>query len=216
MSNTDKILPALAQAQKNYPTIGKDKTARVETKAGGSYTYDYLDLAGIMHAVRAPNADEGLFVIHLCVTEDGQLYSESRVIHAASQQHIASRLPIDSRLTAQALGAQITYSQKYCTKGLLGIQADEDTDAAGVDDEQRGRASQAAGEQVALNQFNAFKRSAHKVFKASGEKLKPAEMKAVLDTIAADEFNAVGADDLHADQYPAVLRDLAERFPAAS
>ena len=169
-----------------------------------------------MQAVRGPNAEQGLIILHFCITIDSQLYSESRIVHAPSGQHITSRLPLDSRLTAQALGAQLTYCQKYCTKGLLGIQADEDTDAEGVDEEQKRlalvAAAEAADAQVAANQKNAFLKSAWGIFKAAGINDRDNRYKLIEDACGCEGVETV--EELDADGRSKVLALLAERHPA--
>ncbi len=126
----DKIMPSLAKAQGLYPKVEKTKT--------GHYG-KFANMLDIMESVREPNRQCGLFIYHVLLTEDGTLYSESRICHWESQQHVAARMPLDTELSAQALGSAITYAQKYCTKGLVGIQADEDNDGQSADDEQRTR-----------------------------------------------------------------------------
>lgn len=132
MSDTDKLYPALAQAQAHYPKIGAEKRADVRSKTGASYSYAFADMAGIMEAVRGPNTEAGLIVIHRTDFEGDAYYTETQVIHVESGQLISSRLRIDPRLSEQDLGKALTYGQRYCTRGLLGICIDEDTDAAGI------------------------------------------------------------------------------------
>ena len=43
------LAAALAELQTKLPRIGKDKTAKVRTKTGADYTYDYANLATISH-----------------------------------------------------------------------------------------------------------------------------------------------------------------------
>ncbi len=131
MNNTDKILPALAKAQASYPKVGKLKK--------GHYG-NYADMVSIMESVRKPNADADLIVIHLSdFFEDTHYYTETRVIHVPSGQWVSAKLRIDSQLTEQGLGKALTYARRYCLMGLLGICADEDTDAQEAEDEQRAR-----------------------------------------------------------------------------
>lgn len=47
MSDTATLTSALAAVQAVLPQISKDQTAKVPTKAGGSYTYTYSNLASI-------------------------------------------------------------------------------------------------------------------------------------------------------------------------
>ncbi len=126
----DKVIPAMSDAQEKYPKIEKTKE--------GHYG-KFANMLDIMEGVRQPNRECGLIIYHVLLTEDGSLYSESRLCHWDSQQYVSSRMPLDKELSAQAMGSAITYAQKYCTKALLGIQADEDTDGQEAEDEQRAR-----------------------------------------------------------------------------
>ena len=134
MSETDQILPALAKAQALYPTVGKLKK--------GHYG-KYADLVSIMESVRGPNTEAGLIVIHrsdYMWTDVGTVhYHETRVYHVESGQSICARLRIDTDLSEQSLGKALTYARRYCLMGLLGICADEDTDAQEPHDEQEAR-----------------------------------------------------------------------------
>ena len=139
MSDTDKILPALAKAQALYPKVGKLKK--------GHYG-NYADLVSIMEAVRKPNTEAGLIVIHtLEISETLGHYTETQIIHVESGQSVSSALRLDPELSEQSLGKAITYARRYCLMGLLGICADEDTDAQEADDEQRARKSVRASTQ---------------------------------------------------------------------
>ena len=57
---TDTKTPSLAEAlvafQASVPTIPKNRTAKIPTKNGGSYSYSYADLTDILEAIRQPLA----------------------------------------------------------------------------------------------------------------------------------------------------------------
>ncbi len=139
MTETDKILPALAKAQASYPKVGKLKK--------GHYG-NYADLVSIMESVRKPNRDAGLIVIHTLEISDAiGHYTQTHVIHVESGQSVTASLRLDPDLSEQSLGKAITYARRYCLMGLLGICADEDTDGREAEDEQRQRSSVRASTQ---------------------------------------------------------------------
>ncbi len=125
---TNQLYPALFAAQLNYPSLEKTKTGST-----GNRNYQYADLAVIMEAIRKPNADQGLFIVHTShyIRDIGGLngspFSETRIIHAHSGQWIAAILPLYG-VQDQKMGISTTYARRYCTLGLTGIVGDEDTD----------------------------------------------------------------------------------------
>ena len=50
--NINELAAALAKAQGEFPPIPKDCTAKVTTKKGGEYTFQYADLETILHTIR--------------------------------------------------------------------------------------------------------------------------------------------------------------------
>jgi hypothetical protein len=134
-TETNEIMKAMLEAQKDYTTVNKNRTADV-----GKYKYRYADLADVMESVRAGNQKYGLTVNHFCYEQGDALYQETRVNHV-SGQWMACQLPLHAGSTPQALGGEITYMRRYATCMLLGVVADEDVDAQPAEDEAKGARS---------------------------------------------------------------------------
>lgn len=125
-----ELSKALTAFQKVAPKIIKDKTANVPTKTGGSYKYDYADLASIWDKIRGPLADNGLSVIQLPTTLNAEPSLTTLVAHS-SGEWVEDTMPLKiTQDTPQGQGSAITYARRYMLCAALGIVADSDTDAA--------------------------------------------------------------------------------------
>ena len=120
----NELAKALSQMQGSVGAVFKNKTAKVQMKSGGTYTYTYADLAGIWDSIRKPLSDAGLSV---CQTFCDNLLV-TMLMHS-SGQWIKSSLPLNCMgLKPQELGSEITYLKRYALSSILGISADEDDD----------------------------------------------------------------------------------------
>ena len=90
------IAAALSKAQAAMGTAKKGETAKVTTKTGGSYSYNYATMESIVDAVRQPFADNGLSFTQLPIGTDGNEVRVETVLLHESGQWIAStiRIPV--------------------------------------------------------------------------------------------------------------------------
>jgi ribosomal protein L37AE/L43A len=127
-----ELASALAKAAANFPPIERNCTAKVQTKSGGQYSYDYADLDAVLSAVRKPLAEQGLTISHDCVVvrgQDGSLLgveTTATLLHASDEWREGSPLFLpaepDSRTPpAQQIGGLATYGKRYTTQDLLGL-----------------------------------------------------------------------------------------------
>lgn len=131
---TAELATALAKAQGSFPHIAKDKVARVQMKAGGTYEYAYADLADILAAIRRPLAENGLSVVQpLIVEADRPPVLITRLMHA-SGEFIESTFRFNLGERPQDTGSAITYARRYALTSMLGIAADADDDAQAAQD----------------------------------------------------------------------------------
>ena len=49
-----ELATALAKVQAGIKPVKKDKTAKIPTKSGGSYSYNYADLSSVWDTCRDP------------------------------------------------------------------------------------------------------------------------------------------------------------------
>jgi len=121
--NMGELAAALAKAQASFPTINRDKKVTVQTKTGGSYTFNYAPLEAIFAAVRRPLSENGLAVVQLL--DDDFLVSS--LMHSSGAV-LSGRTPIPPTEGIQAFGSAITYLRRYALVALLGIATEEDDD----------------------------------------------------------------------------------------
>lgn len=116
---------ALTAFQKSAPPIVKDKTAKL-----GTYSYKYADLASIWEKIRGGLADNGLSVIQSPSSFQGEPTLTTTLLHESGQwveDTMQLKVVQDS---PQGQGSAITYARRYALTAMLGLVADDDTDAA--------------------------------------------------------------------------------------
>lgn len=128
-----KLVGALAKAQGEFGKVLKDITAKIQTKNGGSYSYQYADLASVLEAIRKPLADHGLAVMQP-TSCNGDRVSITTILSHESGEWISSSLVLpvepnnDKQPFVQAVGSTLTYGKRYALCGLLGISSEADDD----------------------------------------------------------------------------------------
>lgn len=126
----NELASALSKMQGLVGSVTKNKTVKIPTKNGNSFSYTYADLAGIWEAIRKPLSESGL-----CITQTFCDKTLVTLLMHSSGQWIKSSLPL-SRMgsTPQELGSEITYLKRYALSSILGISADEDDDGIAAQD----------------------------------------------------------------------------------
>jgi len=128
------VATALAKAQATFTPIEKNRTARIQMKAGGSYTYEYADLAAIREAISPALSANGLALLQPfeLSSRNGQttLRLQTELIHESGEWFRTPVLEVGVDLgDIKALGIAITYLRRYQVQALLGIAPDTDVDA---------------------------------------------------------------------------------------
>lgn len=123
------IAKAITNFQKSMPKIKKDKTAKVPTKNGGSYEYKYADLSTIWDSIRGNLADNELSVIQCPSSSSGEQMLTTAIIHSSGEFVEDSMKLTIVQDSPQGQGSAITYARRYMLCSMLGIVADDDTDA---------------------------------------------------------------------------------------
>jgi hypothetical protein len=118
------ISEALVEFQTEYKQVKFDAEVKVQTRTGGSYTFEYATLAHITESLRPLWTKCGLSVIQLFNGAN----LETRVTHK-SGEFISSTIPLRMDGSNQEQGAEISYKRRYAITCLLGVVADEDDDS---------------------------------------------------------------------------------------
>lgn len=126
-----ELAKALAAAQGEMTAPPKDKTAKVPTKSGGSYSYSYSDLATVVETVKKILSKNGLAVTQYCEPNGSGHLLNTRLIHS-SGQWCESSLSIPHTNGPQELGSWLTYYRRYALCAILGVASEEDDDAQSI------------------------------------------------------------------------------------
>jgi hypothetical protein len=124
------LAAALAGAQGEFPAIAKTKTATVKIKGGGEYRYTYADVGDVLAAVRPVLARHGLALAQ-STTLDDVLVTE--LLHVGGGTRRSEVRLGKTSASPQDYGGALTYLRRYQVVTVLGIAAEEDTDAQHVD-----------------------------------------------------------------------------------
>jgi hypothetical protein len=125
-SECDKLFGALAKAQANFTAVAKNRTAG---KGGASsFSYRYADYADVLEMALPCLAKEGIAFMQPIHGDKMSCF----LVHSSGQWIKASaNCPVAQKIQDQ--GAVFTYMKRYTMSALLGVSAQEDTDAQGVD-----------------------------------------------------------------------------------
>lgn len=129
-----ELVAALAEAQGEFPPIEKGKTATVQGKDGKQgYSYRYADIADVLAAVRPVLSKHGLAILQRTKPRNGKTMLLTELRHQSGQM-IDSEVELTAAPTnPQQFGGMLTYLRRYEVVTLLGIAAEEDTDAQHVE-----------------------------------------------------------------------------------
>jgi hypothetical protein len=130
MAETASLAAALAELQAKLPRIGKDKKAKVRTKTGADYTYDYANLATVSRAVMPLMGGLGLsFISRPTLRDDGKFVLAYTLLHV-SGEHEDGDYPLPAGGSPQEVGSAITYARRYSLCAVTGVSPDDDDDDA--------------------------------------------------------------------------------------
>lgn len=129
----NELAAALVKAQAVIKPAHQDGTGKIQTKTGGSYSYDYASLNSVWDACREALHSNGLSVVQLTDDASGAdvVTVVTRLLHT-SGQWIEGRLSMKpTQLTPQGMGSCLTYCRRYSLMAMVGIcPADDDAQEA--------------------------------------------------------------------------------------
>lgn len=128
----EEIAQALCGFQMENIEIVKNKKA---------HNSMYADLTQILEKTRGPLQKHGLAITQIAGTANDKVTVETVLMHK-SGQWISGKLEMDiegvrAANKAQGAGMVITYARRYGYSAILGISADDDTDAQGGEGQNR-------------------------------------------------------------------------------
>lgn len=126
------LATALALVQSKLPEIPKAQKATVPTKAGGTYSYTYADLANVTKMVLPLLGDTGLAWMTKPTMHDGKFVLHYKLLHISGEFE-EGYYPLPDSGTPQAIGSAITYARRYCLCSVTGVAPEDDDDAAAAE-----------------------------------------------------------------------------------
>lgn len=133
--STAKIAEALAKAQGEYEKLEKNRTVKVNNKAGDFiYSFNYGDLSAILKATGPALSENEIAVVQLPEMKDGIMTVTTRLLHSSGEELtgvISAPIAGEGKLTD--IGKAMTYLRRYSLQAILNVAADDDTDASGDD-----------------------------------------------------------------------------------
>lgn len=143
------IAGALAAVQAELRGVPRDKTATIDTRKGGRYTYQYADLASVWSTIRATLATNGIAVYQAPETEDRRVTLTTMLLHS-SGEWLRSTIayPLPDEMTPQAVGSLVTYLRRYGLAAAVGVVTDDDDGQGAAHDEQPQRQTAPAAASV--------------------------------------------------------------------
>ena len=123
-----ELAKALAQAQTAFDAIKRDRTVKVQTKTGGSYTFAYAPLDTILAAIRPALAQHGLSLVQASHIDNGAEFLRTTLLHASGEYISNDTAVLVSDRGAQAYGSALTYAARYGVTRLLCLASEDDDD----------------------------------------------------------------------------------------
>lgn len=136
----NNIYDALRQFQADMPKVLTSETATVQTKTGGSYTYNYAGLARVTDEVMPALARAGLtFTCWTGFTETGAFVLRYQLAHSTSGDTLPpggpGAYPIKVSERAQDMGAALSFARRYCLLAVTGVAPEGDDDETAAQSE---------------------------------------------------------------------------------
>lgn len=123
------LYSALAGARGEWPTIKRDRTATVQMKNGGKYSFKYADLFDVFEGIDDVLAAYGLTVMQ-SPAKDGSTWLVETIIGHASGQERVFYFPIKAQQgrgldDAQSFQSAFQLAKRYALSAALGIATEE-------------------------------------------------------------------------------------------
>lgn len=119
---------AFLAAQQAMKNPAKDHTAKIQTKGGGSFSYQYASLDGTMECVKAALHKHGISVAQPPVAIDERIGVATELIYKNGEVWDRGTLLIKASEDPQKIGSALTYLRRYGLTSAVGIVAEDDDD----------------------------------------------------------------------------------------
>ncbi len=127
-STTSRLALALARAQSKIIAPEKNKTVKVETRDGRSYSFDYADYGAIVAAIKGPLSENEICYTHVVEAFGGGVRLVTKLIHSSGEE-LSSIYPLPMPgQDPKGFGGAVTYGKRYSLSAITGCVADDDVD----------------------------------------------------------------------------------------
>jgi hypothetical protein len=130
IEQTSTLAAALVAALSDLSVVEKNRTAKIDTKGGGNYSYDYADIGDIVKATRPVLAQHGIVALTPVHEHHDGLACTVVLLHTSGERLDLGPFPFPHGRDAQATGSMVTYHRRYALISALGIATGEDDDGA--------------------------------------------------------------------------------------
>lgn len=130
MTEHPNLASALVAALADLTVVDKGRTAKIPTKDGKSYTYDYADITDVVKLTRPVLAAHGLVALTPVHDHGDGLACTVTFLHTSGERLDLGPFPFPHGKDAQATGSMVTYHRRYALVAALGMAAGDDDDGA--------------------------------------------------------------------------------------
>ena len=126
-NKTSELNKALAKAQSEMASVGKNKT-------NPHFKSNYADLSAVIEACMPALNSNGIAVVQTTeMREGGQMVMVTTLMHSSGES-VASEMPLlIGKQDMQGLGSAITYARRYSLMGVAALAPDDDDGPARVE-----------------------------------------------------------------------------------
>lgn len=124
------LAASLVAALAELTTIDRGRTAKIDTKGGGSFSYSYADIADVVAETRPVLAKNGLVALTPVSGSERGLACTVTLVHESGAEMVFEPLPFVASTDAQQAGSAITYFRRYALLAALGMATKDDDGAA--------------------------------------------------------------------------------------
>ena len=128
MTDTANLAAALVAALADLSVVEKGRTAKIPTKDGKSYTYDFADIADVVKLTRPKLAEHGIVALTPVHAHGDGLACTVTLVHTSGERLDLGPFPFPHGRDAQATGSMVTYHRRYALVAALGMAAGDDDD----------------------------------------------------------------------------------------
>ena len=121
-----ELAAAFVKAQSEMGEVTKDRKAKIEMKAGGSYNYTYADLATVVGVMRPVFAKYGLAYSQDVTRRQNMIEVYTLIVHDSGQSITFGPLGFDAGGTPREAGSATTYARRYALLAALGLATEDD------------------------------------------------------------------------------------------